>query len=316
VEEVDAALFDTICEQHAGAAAFSIKAVGCIREPIWAIKTEILAQMDAKSTPLLRRFICTPACALVFLIVPCLHGQNNPSPPAASDAPAPTASSTARDVSLRLLPINILHDQKNIWLFPGQLAKGRHWLPTVAVVATTAGLIAADPYVESAFNRTTAFRGFDRAFSSKVTGDEIIAIPTALYLFGLGSRDSYMQKTALFAGEAIFDSEVIREAMNSLTTRLSPSDVASQKVYSDTFFRSRIHSGSSFPSAHTIAAMSIATVVARRYSKHRWVPWAAYGFAGAVGFSRLTLLAHFPSDVFLGGALGYAIARYGVLRDH
>jgi len=199
---------------------------------------------------------------------------------------------------------------------PGPTCKGSTLVATVAVVATTAGLIAADPYVESAFNRTTAFRGFDRAFSSKVTGDEIIAIPTALYLFGLGSRDSYMQKTALFAGEAIFDSEVIREAMNSLTTRLSPSDVASQKVYSDTFFRSRIHSGSSFPSAHTIAAMSIATVVARRYSKHRWVPWAAYGFAGAVGFSRLTLLAHFPSDVFLGGALGYAIARYGVLRDH
>src|SRR5579863_4370922 len=114
-----------------------------------------------------------------------------------------------------------------------------------------------------------------------------------------------MQKTSLFAGEAVFDSEVIREAINSLTVRLSPSDVVSQKVYSDTFFRNRIHSGSSFPSAHTIAAVSIATVVARRYSNHRWVPWVAYGLAGAIGFSRITLLAHFPSDVFVGGVLGH-----------
>jgi membrane-associated phospholipid phosphatase len=214
-----------------------------------------------------------------------------------------------------LLPINILHDQKSIWLFPGQLAKGRHWLPTLAVVGPAAALVAADPYIEPAFNRTTAFRGFNRAFSSKATGWETIAIPTALYAFGLGRSDSYMQKTALLAGEAVFDSEVLREAMNGLTIRLSPSDVGSQKFYSDTFFRNRVHSGSSFLSAHTIAAVSIATVVARRYSKHRWVPWVAYGLAGTIGFSRITLLAHFPSDVFVGGALGYAIARYGVLRD-
>jgi membrane-associated phospholipid phosphatase len=38
--------------------------------------------------------------------------------------------------------------------------------------------------------------------------------------------------------------------------------------------------------------------------------------AGTIGFSRITLRAHFPSDVFLGGVLGYAIARYDVLRDY
>src|SRR5712664_2690342 len=35
-----------------------------------------------------------------------------------------------RDVSWRTLPRNFLQDQKEIWLFPTQLAKGRHWLPT------------------------------------------------------------------------------------------------------------------------------------------------------------------------------------------
>jgi membrane-associated phospholipid phosphatase len=55
-------------------------------------------------------------------------------------------------------------------------------------------------------------------------------------------------------------------------------------------------------------------VVATRYKKHRWVPWVMYGAAGAISFSRVTNSAHFPSDVFLGAALGYTITRYQVLR--
>ena len=69
------------------------------------------------------------------------------------------------------------------------------------------------------------------------------------------------------------------------------------------------------PSGHTIAAFSIATVVARRYRKHRWVPFVAYGLAGVVGFSRMTLSAHFASDVFMGASLGYSISRFAVLRQ-
>jgi membrane-associated phospholipid phosphatase len=36
--------------------------------------------------------------------------------------------------------------------------------------------------------------------------------------------------------------------------------------------------------------------------------------AGTIGFSRITLQAHFPADVFLGAALGYSISRFVVLR--
>lgn len=39
------------------------------------------------------------------------------------------------------------------------------------------------------------------------------------------------------------------------------------------------------------------------------------GLAGAVAFSRVTLSAHFVSDVFVGGALGYSISRFAVLRE-
>ncbi len=46
----------------------------------------------------------------------------------------------------------------------------------------------------------------------------------------------------------------------------------------------------------------------------RWVPWVAYGLATLVGFSRISLQAHFPSDVFAGAVLGHLVSRYVVLR--
>jgi membrane-associated phospholipid phosphatase len=64
-----------------------------------------------------------------------------------------------------------------------------------------------------------------------------------------------------------------------------------------------------------MAAFSVATIVARQYGNHRWVPYVAYGLAAVVGFSRLPLNVHFLSDVFMGGALGYSISRFTVLRQ-
>ncbi len=142
-------------------------------------------------------------------------------------------------------------------------------------------------------------------------------MPAAFYAVGLARKDSYAQKTALLAGEAVADGMILTIVIKALSRRLRPSDIAPHGNFSDTFFRSHpsiVGAGSAFPSGHTMTAFSVATVVARRYRNHRWVPWVAYGMAGAIGFSRVTLQSHFPSDVFLGAALGYTIARFAVLR--
>src|SRR5579863_3731345 len=43
-----------------------------------------------------------------------------------------------RTVSLRKLPGNILEDEKEIFLFPKELAKGKHWWPTIGVLGGSA----------------------------------------------------------------------------------------------------------------------------------------------------------------------------------
>jgi hypothetical protein len=280
--------------------------------------------------PSLRRRLIALACGVVCLLSPSLalraqddslHDASSPVDAVSADNARATlqtpvsAPAASRDVSVRLLPANFLRDQENIWLFPRELASGRHWRPTITAAAATFALLSADPHVQPYFGHTRAFRGFDRVFSSRITGVETLAIPTALYAVGFERRDSYMQKTALFAAEAVLDSEVVRMFLNTVTNRWRPQDIFTRRTYSDTFFHSISYVGSSFPSGHTIVAVSVATIIARRYRNHRWVPWAAYGLAGTIGLSRMSLRAHFPSDVFLGGVLGYAIARYDVLRN-
>lgn len=222
-----------------------------------------------------------------------------------------------REVSWGMLPRNFLQDQKDIWLFPVRLAKGRDWLPTLAVTGVTAALIVADPHDTPYFRRTTRFEGFNDAFSGSITAGEIAAVPTAFLIVGHFRHDEYAEKTALLAGEAYADSAIVDIVMKVATRRLRPSDIAPNGTFSDTFFHSHVSTSgisTSFPSGHAAAAFAVATVFAHRYRQHRWVPFVAYGVASVISFSRVTTQAHFPSDVFLGAALGFTISEFAVLR--
>lgn len=226
-----------------------------------------------------------------------------------------------RAVSWKRIVPNVLCDQKSIWTFPFRLAQGNHLLATSAVVGMTAGLVLLDPSTAPYFRRTTTFHTFNQVLSSNNSESVIALVPASFYALSLLRRDSYGQHTVLLAGEALFDSEVLTIAMKDASRRLQPVDIAPNGNFADSWFKQNVSlkagllSGiGSFPSGHEIAAMSIATVFAERYRKHRWVPYVAYGAAALIGFSRLTLSAHFPSDVFLGAALGYSISRFTVLE--
>src|ERR1700738_3462253 len=65
---------------------------------------------------------------------------DNPSPQGSADSGA--AAPVERETTWRTLPRDFLHDQKDIWLFPVQLAKVHHWVPTLVVAGGTAAFIA------------------------------------------------------------------------------------------------------------------------------------------------------------------------------
>jgi membrane-associated phospholipid phosphatase len=227
-----------------------------------------------------------------------------------------TAESRVCDV--RSIVPNIAIDQKNIWTFPVRLVRGKHLVPTLSVLAVTGALIAADPHDSSYFRRTTSFSGFNSAFNGTATAIGMALVPVSFYAAGLARSDSKSRSTAWLAAEAVADSEIVGYVFKTVDRRLTPSGFGRRANLSDNWWDSNgspLGASGSFPSGHTLAAFSVATVVARRYGNHRWVPFVAYGLAAAVGFSRITTSSHYPSDVFLGAVLGYGISRFVVLRQ-
>ncbi|HEY5040078.1 MAG TPA: phosphatase PAP2 family protein [bacterium] len=67
----------------------------------------------------------------------------------------------------------------------------------------------------------------------------------------------------------------------------------------------------SFPSGHTAAAFLVATLAAVSFP-FPLITVAVLGWAGLVGFSRIYLGVHYPTDVLAGMVLGIASASLGL----
>ncbi|HET6168544.1 MAG TPA: phosphatase PAP2 family protein [Terracidiphilus sp.] len=223
-----------------------------------------------------------------------------------------------REATWRSMPGDFLHDQKDIWTFPVRLFKGHYLLPTALVVGGTVGLIYADSHAMPYFRKhQTNWDDVNDVFDPMITTGEVIALPAGLLAAGYIRHDNREVNTALLATEAYGDTVVVNLALKAITRRKRPSDVPPGGDFGDTFFsggKSPLK-GSSFPSGHSTAVWSVATVVAERY-RHRgkpWIPILSYTLATAISFSRITESAHFPSDVWMGASLGYTIAKYQTL---
>jgi undecaprenyl-diphosphatase len=63
----------------------------------------------------------------------------------------------------------------------------------------------------------------------------------------------------------------------------------------------------SFPSGHTSTAFALATSMSIQYKKW-YVVVPAFAWAGSVGYSRMYLGEHYPTDVLAGAAIGIGSA--------
>ena len=100
-------------------------------------------------------------------------------------------------------------------------------------------------------------------------------------IVGIFRGDAYARNTALLAGEAVVD-EVVTSVLKNISHRLRPAAVPTNQVGTSAWFGDKsvtLGGTGSFPSGHTIAAFSVATICSHRYRHHRSVPYVSYGLA-------------------------------------
>ena len=125
--------------------------------------------------------------------------------------------------------------------------------------------------------------------------------------------NEHLAETGRLGAEAVIDSVLVVEALKLATNRERPNEGNGQGGFWPHGTRSYELDGS-FPSGHATESFALARVIASEYPS-KSVQVAAYGFALAISVSRVTARQHFPSDVLVGGTLGYLIGGY-VVRHH
>jgi len=214
---------------------------------------------------------------------------------AASPQPSPAPSLERRFLK------NVLRDQAHIWTAP--LCVGREdakWLVPLGVA--TAGLIASDRRIAGSLDDSGAQVRVGEAVSKLGSFYTVTGAGAALYAFGRFKGNTRARETGMLSFEALADGLIVYSVIKAASQRPRPLVGDRRGRFFD--------GGNSFPSAHTFHAWALATVVANQYGDSPAVRFAAYGLAAAVGLARVAARKHFPSDVLIGGALGYGIGRH------
>lgn len=137
-----------------------------------------------------------------------------------------------------------------------------------------------------------------RGFSSSVS-PVIIGLPAGMYLVNQLHHNAKGKTDALHIAGGILTSMILTQGIKYAVNRDRPYTTYPLDVHPyDNAEKNR-----SFPSQHTSFAFATATSLSMHYKKW-WVVAPAYMWACGVGYSRLYLGEHYPSDVLAGAALG------------
>jgi len=157
-------------------------------------------------------------------------------------------------------------------------------------------------------NRPVALDGTCKFISTSVTPTSIV-MPLTLLAIGKFTDNKTTFNNGLKAGLAISvsisASTILKYVVNRNRPYTTYPDI--QRVSSDFT--------PSFPSGHTTSAFCTATSLSLMYPKW-YVIVPAYSWATAVGYSRMHLGMHYPSDVLAGAILGTGISIISVKVQH
>jgi membrane-associated phospholipid phosphatase len=243
------------------------------------------------------------------------ESSSKAAPPDLPSEPIPQSGSQAAPCTM-LSPgrcfREMAKDQRGIMTSPMRLQKhDLKWLlPGAALVGTAFALdhtvlqnVSTDPARVNDFRR-----------ASNLTGIYIpvAAAGTALFA-GTIRHDEHLRETGALAMRAMADTQLLTSFLKFASDRTRPQANGLTSQSGSFWAEGHSSSADSFPSGHTANAFAVAHVIADEYPGWK-VKLAVYGLAAATGFERIQGREHFPSDVLVGGAIGYLVGGY--IFDH
>jgi membrane-associated phospholipid phosphatase len=194
-------------------------------------------------------------------------------------------------------------DQQKFWTAPTRMTAGSA-RSFITFAAFTGILMRSDTWINAQVP--------DRAGQLKRSLDlsnyatySLVGIGAGSFLWGHAVHDDHLQESGLLSGEAAINATAVAYLLKNASGRPRPNDPGSGSWFQH---------GDSFPSEHSPAAWSVASVLAHEYPGPL-TKFLAYGLASTVTLTRVTSRQHFASDAFVGSALGWYMARQ-VYRAH
>lgn len=155
----------------------------------------------------------------------------------------------------------------------------------------------ADIEVLKSINENTSTIGVSKAISNSTTYISL-GIPVVMGAVALLGKDDDLLKNAIYVGVSLGVDGVLTLGIKEIVRRPRPFT-----TYPDIITAYENEKSMSFPSGHTSLAFATATALSLKYPKW-YVIAPTYLWACSVGYSRMNLGVHYPSDVLGGAILG------------
>ena len=128
-----------------------------------------------------------------------------------------------------------------------------------------------------------------------------VGVPVGYFVAGLIHDNKALKQKAAYTAAAIL--------FNTASTTLLKNVVKRERPYNTYtgIFPDKIESDYAFPSGHTSSAFATATSLAIT-TKKWYVAVPAFAWSASVGYSRIYLGQHYPSDVIMGAIVGTSSA--------
>jgi len=146
-------------------------------------------------------------------------------------------------------------------------------------------------------NTSVGLRQYSK-FISNTTTAVSISTPLVMGVVALIEKDDDLLKNALYVGASIGVDGVLTYSLKEIVRRPRP-----YVAYPNEIIPYETETSLSFPSGHTSLAFATATSLSLKYPKW-YVIAPSYFWACSVGYSRMNLGMHYPSDVLGGAILG------------